>query len=324
MPLPLPRSSRLGAAKPKWLSGHLFYTGESLTEAADRIIVGILDSFVQQALTAGWIEDCFYVRYGEGGPHLRCRFRGDSSVLDTVVAPAFAAHLENTLPLQSHGTPGEAAFAGGTPSRFAPLMWIPYEPEVDRYGGMPGVRLAEQFFHASSQVSTILIRRTLGPDRANRLGMGLATMVALLKAFSDGVNDAVRLGELHRDQFGGVWRPDGRGRWKDVFDDRYERTASQLSGQVATVWDSIQMGSRLPPPLDIYHDACKELYKRLLELSKTNSLVFEQTVPVGWRAAVQALVPSYMHMTSNRLGILPSEEGYLSHVIARSLMERST
>ena len=129
-----------------WLSGHLFYAGN-----LNRLLIEAVKPFVERALEEGLAQQWFFIRYGMGGPHIRLRFKGEPHLLETVLQPRMEAFFGNYF--QKHPS---FRWPGKTPTTEFPnnsIQFIPYEPEMDRYGGVEGITISEaQFEYASAEV----------------------------------------------------------------------------------------------------------------------------------------------------------------------------
>lgn len=80
------------------------------------------------------VDRWFFVRYRDGGHHLRLRFHGDSAVLHAVLLP------------QLHAVARRLSEDGVS----AGMSLATYDPEIERYGGPAAFPLAEEVFHADS------------------------------------------------------------------------------------------------------------------------------------------------------------------------------
>jgi thiopeptide-type bacteriocin biosynthesis protein len=106
---------------------------------------------VRNATSSGIATTWFYVRYNDGGSHLRLRIFGDSKRLWTEVLPDLHGHL--------------APFYASSCVRKLELG--SYEREIERYGGPVGIGLAEEIFCADSQACVELLsvlNGAEGPD----------------------------------------------------------------------------------------------------------------------------------------------------------------
>jgi thiopeptide-type bacteriocin biosynthesis protein len=126
-------------------------------EVADRFLTGTVGPAMAALRDRGAVDDWFFVRYTEGGPHLRIRFRGSG--------PDLAARVAGEL-------------AAGAP---AGIHEARYEPEVERYGGPAAIGVAERVFCRSTEVVLARLAGGLAPAGrvAAALDLTLATAVAL-------------------------------------------------------------------------------------------------------------------------------------------------
>lgn len=283
----------------EWTSAHLFRPGELYGAAFDRVVLEQLAPLVHTCRERGWIDGWFFVRYPEGGAHLRLRMRGRAEVLAREVRPAV-----------------EEAFGPGA-------RWVAYVPETDRYGGPEGTALAEHFFQLSSEAALLLLARTDSARRSSRLGKGLLAMAALLHAFRPGREEAADFARRYGTGYlrAVAHEQGGREGLLDAFGKGYEQQAEALAGSVDEVWERLEEGNPVSGALDRYHAGACGIRGRLWELAASGTLRKEGRVLRLREEAVGAIVPSYLHMMNNRLGITLREEAYLAYVMARALGE---
>jgi thiopeptide-type bacteriocin biosynthesis protein len=133
-----PRSTvRLCPPGSEWLFAKL-YCRRAIEED---LIAGPVRCFAEEQLRKGAVSDWFFLRYADPDPHIRLRFQGDPHRLTAEVLPALC-------------TWGTELHAKGLLSRFAIDS---YDREVERYGGLAGVALAEQVFAADSHACADLL-----------------------------------------------------------------------------------------------------------------------------------------------------------------------
>ena len=207
------------------------------------------------------------------------------------------------------------------PGQVTHLAAIEYEPEVERYGGPDGVRLAERFFEVSSEASFALLHKT-GAERSSRLGKGLLSMVVLVHTFATGREHATEfahqyginyLRSLVRDE-------ENRNAWLGAFDSGYGQQAETLTQYVEEVWERLEEGESLSEALDAYHEGLVEVRDRFRALLDEGRLLFRGSETFSsWEHAVSGIVSSYVHMHNNRLGISIQEEAYLAYLIMRAM-----
>lgn len=201
------------------------------------------------------------------------------------------------------------------------LSFVPYEPEYDRYGGTEGVTLAEDVFQLSSEVAWGLLEAVKPGDRSSRLGKGLLAMEVLIHAYHDSRTEAADF--AHRYATGYLTTLAGseaeKAVWRQRFDAGYEKQNRMLVGYVNEVWVGLEEGMSLGTALNGYVVGLGTLREQLLRLVEDGLLRKGGSRIHDWSEAVWRIVPSYMHMMSNRLGILIPEESYLAHLIHRAL-----
>ncbi|SDY97574.1 thiopeptide-type bacteriocin biosynthesis domain-containing protein [Amycolatopsis xylanica] len=140
----------------EWTSLHCFL--HCTPEVADEFLLAdVAPLLADQA----W----FFIRYGEGGPHLRIRVRdADPDLADRLHV------LASKLP----------ELKGSWPSKHGEVREIPYVPETSRYGGPLALPIAEEVFTESTQVALRVIAET--PVRADRLSVATTLAVATGRA----------------------------------------------------------------------------------------------------------------------------------------------
>jgi len=304
-----------------WLSAHLFFQGDLYGPVCDRIILEVAAPFVRRCQRQNWISTYFFIRYRERGPHVRLRLYGERETLERDVRPALETHVEETLPEELRAYP----YAGGSVSDgrqdASPLHWIPYEAEVDRYGGPDGVALAETFFYYSSETSLALLRQIEIGDRSARLGKGLLAMLVLLHVFLEDAETAAALAQHY--SAGYLKRRAREERlytsWMEAFDTGYDRQAGNLTVYVRTAWSHLDGSEPLTPVLDTYRTQLIEIRDDFKRLHAERRLARQGVVPDTWEHCVRMIVPSYLHMMNNRLGLSIPEESYLAYLITRAL-----
>jgi len=306
-------------ANVEWLSAHISFVGVIHARECDRLITGFVAPFVAKCTTRRWIDRYFFVRYSEGGPHVRLRLQGERTVVTELVRPALvrrvagerAAAHRPTLALRS--TPGLDAPVG--------LKWVPYEPEVERYGGPQGVHVAERFFHFSSEACINLLREVEPDDRGSKLGKTLLAMIVLLHTFCGDRQSAVDFCSQYGTSYlrGVAREEEQQSMLLDAFGAGYRRQSETLVAYVDEAWERLATGAPLSDTLERYARDVREIRSDLGVLAHAGQLVRGGRVLTSWKRAVFLIVPSYMHMTSNRLGVTLPEESYLAYLIRQAL-----
>lgn len=156
-----PSIQRAFAPGSQWLYTKV-YTGHA---TADQILREVMGPLRNRVMASGDADAWFFLRYADPAPHLRVRFRGDPARLLEAVLPALHTALAPWL-------------ADG---RVAKLQLDTYVREIERYGGDPGIRCAEDLFHADSEAALELCNMLVGDRGADlRWRLALYGMHALL------------------------------------------------------------------------------------------------------------------------------------------------
>lgn len=143
---PAPEKSRaiLGADIPRslppgseWLYVKL-YLGQKFE---DQVISESVRPFCDNLVSAGLVAKWFFIRYSDPDGHLRLRFRGDPRRLTADVFPKVCSWANELM-------------GRGICQKFS---FDTYEQEVERYGGVAGLEIAESIFHEDSRTVSELL-----------------------------------------------------------------------------------------------------------------------------------------------------------------------
>ncbi|MGQ0813202.1 MAG: thiopeptide-type bacteriocin biosynthesis protein [Gemmatimonadota bacterium] len=299
-------------ASKQWLSAHIFHGGG--LKQSDSLLLEVIKPFVVDCLARQWADQYFFIRYGELGPHVRLRIYGDATRLVQLVRPA----LEQRIADREGHQPGAVALEGASTT----IRWMPYEPEVQRYGGPDGIAVGERLFYYSSESALALLPDCAADEQA-RLGIALSAMLVLLAAFTD---DRERAGAL-ADRYVEFWQhiPAPDVNWHALlngFEAGYDRNSEWLRVNGSVIWrDACSASSQLPTPLATYASRLRGIVQDLERLLGAEALVWGSGPLRDWPAVTRKLVGSYLHMMNNRLGVNRLEEIYLAYLIGRFLRE---
>jgi thiopeptide-type bacteriocin biosynthesis protein len=199
-----------------------------------------------------------------------------------------------------------------------------YVPEVDRYGGSEGMAIAERFFFASSVAALALLSGI--PDRRARLARGLAAMTVCCRTFC---RQAARIEGFARSYSAGYLATmgaveTGLAAIDAAFRKGIGRQDDALWQYLDALDNAMEDGEAIGEPLDSYAAALQSIRVDLAAAGRTGSLGAAGralTEPDAW---VSVIVPSYVHMMNNRLGITVLEEAYLAAVLASWASRRSS
>jgi thiopeptide-type bacteriocin biosynthesis protein len=158
------------------------YTG---TSTADQILANHIAPLLE--VTRELYDRWFFIRYNEGGHHLRLRFHGDPRILTTELQPRIHQCL---WPLMENG-----------------LCWKiqldTYEQEIERYGGFAGITLSEEYFWRDSQAVLALVQAYPGDSGSDvRWRLSLKAVDGLLDDMGFDFETKSRILHQGRENFG--------------------------------------------------------------------------------------------------------------------------
>jgi thiopeptide-type bacteriocin biosynthesis protein len=303
-----------------WLSVHIFLFDTLASEACllDDIMPAVRD-LIAEGKASGW----FFIRYWEGGPHLRLRLANvwpevGERFLEQLRPKVELRRSDHAMTRESYY--GQHAF-DGEPVDVAELPWfgdahiaeIAYEPETVRYGGPAALPLSEELFMASSELAVQIVAATR-EDPSKRMGAAFALMLATAAAAGTGTGeDIARFCE----NYASMWEQYS-GQTRDV---ARAPLAAPSPGHLAAV-AGVLAGTGLPGAFARrWHEALLDFRDRLERLGKAGSLVspMDGTAarsPESVGYAILAVLWSQLHMLNNRLAVLPTHELLVARTIA--------
>lgn len=181
-----------------WVSAHLFSQGN-----LDRVLTGLVDPLLDELREQRLANRGFFLRYWDGGPHVRLRVLPSCQEAAPVVrglieqrATAYFAHSPAPDVLSQeeylHSAREIGAWEGVRPTErmYAnnSVHFLPYVPEQHRYGQGATLQLVEEHFSTSSELALDLLRGEDGTDKRE-----LAALCHLLLAWFLGADDVREL-----------------------------------------------------------------------------------------------------------------------------------
>jgi thiopeptide-type bacteriocin biosynthesis protein len=302
-----------------WLSIHVFLSDPVRTE---RYLHEHLGPVLARWRAEGLLDRWFFIRYWEGGAHLRIRLDG-----------RIARSQEDAIAALSEGIQAfrvdqpvsrDAYYRGhafdGRPVVVEDLPWfeegavvaIDYVPELQRYGGAEAIDANESGFDLSSRLALKVCKAT-EDSRNARLSMAFILMAAATMACGENM---AGLGAYY-EQYGTIW-------------------ASMAEPQVAATppsnpsQDQLDMLLRLERESvsgwsegslhGVWGRGIQRLVENLRMLHRQGALVSPFTGQFtknddACRHAVLGIVGSQIHMLNNRLGIPPAGEFLLARML---------
>ena len=255
----------------EWLYAKL-YTGSA---TADVVLREVVREIVDAVMGTRDVDRWFFIRYGDPDWHLRLRFHGAPLALQETVMPLFHQHVSTFM------------------ERGQIWRWQldTYERELERYGGIEGIELAEQLFHADSETVLQLIE-SLEPGDTGADERWRLTMYGIHRLFDDfGFDLKARHSILKdtRDAFAREFRIE-KDLWSQ-FSDKFRKERNDIQLLLDAAPDSEHP---LAPGIEILHQRSRNLARVVAELQSTER-------KGGLSVSISMLMPSYIHMHANRL-----------------------
>lgn len=263
-----------------WLSAHIFYTGHPHL---------LLNDLVSPLLEhTGY--SAFFIRYWENGPHIRLRMQVEDDEINRV-----------KILLADHCS----SFFARYPAlhRHDALQFIPYQPEVQRYGNAQSLPWAERQFMASSVYVLQHLRNTPSWDDSVALPHAIRLNMALLFSLQEDQDFTLHCCR----SFIKAWMPRLFDPAKDalaqeqhyttLMQSRFDPHAAALTSATASLWESMEQGKAEPA---------------LQTFIRHNAEIFSQYRRIGFDPNRYAgIIGSFMHMGHNRLGVSNLDEAYI-------------
>ena len=277
----------------EWTAIHLFGTD------LDRVLCGPVSALVRwfAQRTSPVTNPYFFIRYGEGGPHIRLRILAEPHV-----GREFLREVEKM-------TAGDESV----------VRWEahPYEPECERYGGAEHIAAAErQFFGSSATVLALLQERDTWPS-AWRTAVAIRMAVAFGVACEMSTGVAVPFFErLSQAWMGAAIRPELLEEQKSAMRHRLQAAFRETFDAQAGALLDLCSDLRGTPLSDLEHDE---------ELGAFIAATRAYAIDLGGcgEAALEArrweALSSAVHMNNNRIGVLNNEEAFIAATAARIL-----
>ena len=303
-----------------WAAVHVYYHANH-----DPLIRACIGPALAGLREAGTVDRAFFLRYWQGGPHVRVRVRARDQVTADVAADRLTAAIESFLARCPSRLPVDPEVFAEAQRRLATLEGrdvdlrlrpdntvtrAAYEPEYGKYGGTVGVAIAEKLFDASSRlVIGLLDEVARRPGR--RLLLGLGILASGLREF--GVAEPREFLTGYADMWSRYAIPSVVEQWPDAMA-RNHRAAEACVGAA--------LSGRPPTAIEPWAAALRSAFR---DLARAGDRVFGALSTPCQASAADAcltrLMAQYVHTTSNRLGLLPADEAYLASLAASVLPE---
>jgi thiopeptide-type bacteriocin biosynthesis protein len=301
-----------------WISAHVFYS-----DGLDRPLTETVRPLVSELIEDRLVRAYFYLRYWDGGPHLRLRLLPARARTHDQVREIVATHCETYLRRYPSTTPVDATEYAASARRLArrerlpsyaetpypnnSVQFIAYRPEHDRYGTGDCLNAVEEHFADSSQIALALVSAGATPAARETAGFCAAMLAMLLRPHGARVGAAPAAHYLHdlaeryasqRDRLLNLG--EAMRRLASGTDAAASGTDAAASGTDAAASGRVPASGALAA----WRDSIATLYDAL--------------APHRELVNVDAVVDTCVHLFCNRLGVSLTEEDYIRYLAART------
>lgn len=305
----------------RWVSAHLYYH-----DALDALLCSGVRPLADALTAGGLTEGFFFVRYWQGGRHVRLRVLPHDDVGEEQVKGLIEEHIGGffaRFPSPTNVRREDYLRAAGwlcqhefgqreiTIEPLRPnnsLRYVAYVPETDRLGGPRGVAAFEPHFTDSSTIALDLV--AADPNHRQRTGQALAMM---LLAAAVAVPDLQRLAGFFQASYRNWAARLAAGdrsryeRYETAFGQHYDRQRAALDDLARRLLDSAGQST------GDHVDATSARW--------TASIAALRDRLTGGQLALEPLLFQVLHKHNNRLGVSMAEETYLLFLLQRTLSE---
>lgn len=308
----------------EWWAVHIFLFDP---QASESCLLDDIMPAVRDVVAGGMASDWFFIRYWEGGPHVRLRLadiaRNDRELLLEALRLKVEERMsENAVTRDEYY--GQHAFDGESVDIDA-LPWygdgrvveIAYEPETVRYGGPQALRLSEGLFCVSSKLAIQILSAT----RSHFDKRMAAAFVLMLAAAAVAGRDAAGVFTFCRN-YGSMWA-----RYSEQTRAVADSPPPQPSpGHLAAVASLVAGKGVSSAFAQNWYESLLGLRDGLEQLGREGALIspMDGTVastPERIEYAIVAILWSQVHMLNNRLAVMPAQEVLVARAVAAAARE---
>jgi hypothetical protein len=304
-----------------WISVHAFYQGDQDALVADAI------GPVMAALSgSGRANQWFFLRYWEGGPHLRLRVRAagaDAGAVRDVLIRGLTGYLRSH-PSQPRVEEGAYQRLAGELARLEQraeyeqrlypndsVAVIRYQPEYDVYGRGASLDHIERHFWESSELALQVV--AAGTPQSRRRGLVLSAGLLTLAVLQPDLA-GVAAG------FASAGSPGGR---PSALDDAYANQRQRLCEQARLLWEFASAGGG--GPAGGTASAAGGTGDDTAALAAWRVAGSPYSPYLGNLSQSQRLLGGILlrctHLLANRIGIGMTEEMHVTYLMTRTLAD---
>lgn len=287
-----------------WLSAHLHFSSLTIYGAdADEVITRVVVPLTRAVRERYGAVRFFFIRYADNGPHIRIRFREPRAKLSSEARSVITTLIQTCSPTVR-------------------IVWVDYDAEVGRYGGPHALDIAERVFEASSIAAFAFLDSKL--TLRSRLGRALLAMLATVHVFLPTSASAGAFAARYSESFQPslvAWRGSASGDLREVFRAGLAPQETRLLTSIREAWDELATNDSVLEPIGAYVASLQKACNDLRRCFNAGQIVISGRPARAWNDCVNWLLPSYVHMMNNRLGVSIAHEAYLAFIVQTGLSD---
>lgn len=287
--------------KQAWISAYLFYTG-----SANKYLIECIQPFIKKMKYEKGLIRYFFIRYYEGGPHIRLRLLVKKEEESKWKKRLYSKHKAYNAEIKKCTKISEEYANFG-------IQFVEYIPEINRYGGIHVMNEAEKQFESGSEVVLHNLMQYSENWKDNTafflaikmhlvffvsMGFSIQEMMKTCKFFIwewlPSLYDTTKP-EKEQQQF-----------FLSEFAKKFNLYKEQMILAVSAFLKEIQTNPSKDTGLNTYY----------LKNKKINKMYTDKNINLSIESSITT---SFMHMTHNRIGIINTDEAYLVYLLYKCI-----
>jgi thiopeptide-type bacteriocin biosynthesis protein len=297
-----------------WISIHIFHN-----HSFEDVLVKCIDPLSKTLKKDGLIESSFFIRYWEGGRHIRYRLSPKKNTSTAHLKQTISSHLEDFFKSADENTEYKIEFS-------------PYRQELERYGGELGIRISEKQFEDSSAIVLKLLKDHYSDwTYSKAISLAIQMHVAFAKEVVGDLDKAICFFESIYINWlpfsvktveGEPIKKSEIDKVRSLFNSSYEKQKELINFMISGIW----YGNDSQEWIKDWANCCAEINSELDNAVNTDSIeyethlkLFENSKFEGEKETKYLISDSYLHMSNNRLGIYVRDEPFIAFLIMNGL-----
>lgn len=300
--------------KPKWISCYIFHN-----TSFEKVLIEFIKPFIKNLKESKLINQYFFIRYWENGPHLRLRVLPSNHEFKNKLITTIKLSTKNYFESQKKGL------------KYS-LELNDYIQEVQRYGGSDTIKITEKHFQDSSNtVLTLIANDFVGWSYSSAISNAIQMHLIFAKKMINNLNDTISYFDLlvKKMLINSVKLNDNNNVTKaeiiklnNFFINSYNDQKETINYITKVIW-SEQSDNHW---IKIWSDDCNELSYLIKQAHNSNKILKPEWINIDEKSIIDkekqilwSIYDSYIHMTNNRLGIHMRDEAFIAFLILNGL-----